>query len=151
MANTAPEAIFKSLHKAISDKVGIREMTISMLDHKKQQSKRVYTSTAEVYPVSGLKPMEVDSWSETVLSQGKPFVTNSTEELFPHFFDHAVINSLGCEAVTNIPVKTTNGVIGTINLMDRAGYFTKERVIALSGIVEEHTALLAEAIEASKG
>lgn len=151
MTSPAPETIFHALHRAISDKVGIREMTISALDHEKQLARRAYTSNPEVYPVSGLKPMTVDLWSETVLDQGKTFVTNSTEELIPHFFDHAVINALGCEAVTNIPVKTANGVIGTVNLMDRAGYFTEERVARLNRIVADHSAMLAEALDAAKG
>lgn len=148
MTNFSPETVFSDLHKAISDKVGIKEMTISMLDHEKQLARRAYTSNAEVYPVSGLKPMTVDLWSETVLDQGKTFVTNSTEELVPHFFDHEVINSLGCEAVTNIPIKVAHGVVGTVNLMDRAGYFTNERVSALNQIVEDHTAMLVKALGA---
>jgi hypothetical protein len=148
MNTSTPETAFSDLHKAIADKVGIREMTISMLDHEKQLARRAYTSNAEVYPVSGLKPMTVDLWSETVLDQGKTFVTNSTEELIPHFFDHAVINSLGCEAVTNIPVKAADGVVGTVNLMDRAGYFTPERVSALNQIVEDHTGMLVLSLQA---
>lgn len=149
MKNSTSETAFAALHQAIIDKVGIREMTISMLDHEKQLARRAYTSNAEVYPVSGLKPMTVDLWSEAVLDQGKTFVTNSTEELIPHFFDHEVINSLGCEAVTNIPLKSAHGVVGTVNLMDRAGYFTDERVASLNRIVEDHAAMLIKALEAT--
>ena len=151
MTLTAPETVFQALHKAISEGVGIREMTISALDHEKQLARRAYTSNSAAFPVSGLKPMTVDTWSETVLDQGKTFVSNSTAELIPHFNDHAVINALGCEAVTNIPVKTPAGVIGTVNLMDRAGYFTAERVAALNGIVEAHTPVLLGALAASHG
>lgn len=149
MTNSTPETAFAALHKAILDNVGIREMTISILDHEKQLARRAYTSNAKVYPVSGLKPMTVDLWSETVLDRGQTFVTNSTEELIPHFFDHEVINSLGCEAVTNIPVKAAHGVVGTVNLMDRAGYFTSERVAALNQIVQYHTAALIPALQAA--
>jgi hypothetical protein len=46
------------------------------------------------------------------------------------FSDHEIIRSLGCESVINVPITIGGKVMGTINCLHEAGYYTRERVEA---------------------
>ena len=56
MTLTAPETVFKALHKAISDRVGNRKMTVSALDHETQMARRAYTSNGGASPAPDISP-----------------------------------------------------------------------------------------------
>ncbi|UXN73313.1 GAF domain-containing protein [Devosia sp. A8/3-2] len=44
------------------------------------------------------------------------------------FPDYPLIQSLGCESVVNMPVILGGELVGTLNMLDVAGYYTAERV-----------------------
>jgi hypothetical protein len=41
------------------------------------------------------------------------------------FFDHALIASLGCAAVLNLPVVYDGRVLGTVNLLHEAAWYAE--------------------------
>ena len=144
-----PDNLFSDLHHEAGRLCdGARLFTISVFDRAAGLAYRAYTSHPGEYPVTGTKPVQEDAWFDRVVVQGKPFVANTTAEFAGLFPDHTLINSLGCEAVVNLPVRAGQQVIGTVNVLDRAGQFTPTRVAALEALIERHTPALVAAMTA---
>lgn len=133
---------FETLHDAAKAATGARLFTVTVLNRKAGVAWRAYSSHPKDYPVTGTKPLQENDWTRQVLSRAETFVANSTEGFSQFFADHAVINALGCEAVVNIPVSDGKEVQGTVNILDKAGHFTPERVAALEQLVAENRAEL---------
>ncbi|MFC7704518.1 GAF domain-containing protein [Plastorhodobacter daqingensis] len=147
MTTQEPDAVFAALHRAAEQSCGARLFTVTVLDPVAGLARRAYTSHPAEYPTSGTKPMRNDAWTDRVIGEGKSFVANSTPEFAIFFGDHALINSLGCEAAMNIPVADDTGrVVGTVNVLDAAGHFTPDRVTRLEALVAEFRATLLAAI-----
>ena len=99
-----PDAAYVALERLARDTVGVRLFTVMTLDMAAMLARRAYTSHPAEYPTSGTKPIERNPWFAQVADRREPFVANSwrtSREVFP---DHALIGSLGCGAVINLPV-----------------------------------------------
>ncbi len=131
------DEIFSALHRAADTACGARLFTVTVLDRKAGLARRAYSSHPLEYPVTGTKPMGSNDWTEQVLERGGTFVANQTAEFAPYFSDHALINELGCEAAVNIPVTKEGQVVGTVNILDEAGHFTRARVTLLEQLVAD--------------
>jgi GAF domain-containing protein len=142
--------VFSSLHKAAQDGAGVRLFTISLVDRQAGLSRRAYTSHPDVYPVTGTKPLEMDDWARHVIDGKKTFVANTTAEFASLFFDHALINALGCQSAVNIPVIDGDEAIGTVNLLDVEGHFTPERLAQLEELVSRQSQQLVAALRGAK-
>ena len=68
------------------------------------------------YPVSGVKPIEKSTWTETVLDNHKSFVANNIDDIAEVFSDFKLIQSLGCESVCNLPIITDGKLLGNSQL-----------------------------------
>jgi hypothetical protein len=142
---TAP-AVFTDLHHACAA-LGTRLFTLSILDPAAGLSRRAYTSHPVEYPVQGTKPMERDAWHAHCVEGRQTFVANTPEEFRDHFFDHALIESLGLGSAANIPLADGDGpVVATVNLLAGAGHFTPDRLAAYHALVERHRAALLSAL-----
>ncbi|MDO5643410.1 MAG: GAF domain-containing protein [Paracoccus sp. (in: a-proteobacteria)] len=145
---TDADAVFARLHRDADAACGVRLFTVTVLDRSAGLARRAYSSHPGDYPVSGVKPMIPDGWSDRVIGAGESFVANSTAEFAPYFPDHALINALGCEAALNIPVPDGRQITGTVNMLDKAGHFTPERVAMLESLIATHRAALLAAMAA---
>ncbi len=127
MSNAALEALTKEI-------VGVKLFTIMTSDTKEKLSERTYSNMPDAYPVSGTKPVNKTYWSGIVIDQKKTFVANSIDKIAEVFFDHELIQSLGCESVINVPVVIGGNVIGSINCLHEANYYTEDRVRAAEAL-----------------
>lgn len=127
--------LFQSLGLIVRAHVGTRLLTASVYDLKARQSRRIYSEDETAYPVGGLKPISPGKWVDTVLDRHEIFSSLRIEEIAEVFFDWQLIQSLGNESNLNLPVVVGGEVIGTLNLLDRAGYYTAERVAAARDLV----------------
>ena len=127
VARTAPEA-WQALHGLFDAAIGAKLFTVTTVDLDKAEARRLYTSDAAAYPVSGAKPVTVDPWYELVIVGHKSFVANTLDEIAGHFPDHALIGSLGCGSVINLPVLLAGQVVATVNCLDVEQHYTAERV-----------------------
>jgi GAF domain-containing protein len=59
---------------------------------------------------------------------------NSLDHIARVFPDHALIASLGCQSSLNLPIVVGGSVIGTINQLHEAGFYTPERVAFAKGL-----------------
>lgn len=123
-----PGATFVGLEALVDQTIGVKLFTLMELDHTRNVARRSYTNMPDVYPVSGEKPLEHNSWSEHVEVGQNMFIANSIEEIAAVFPDHKLIQSLGCESCVNIPILIAGKVVGTLNCLHEAGHYTAERV-----------------------
>lgn len=140
------DAVFAALHRRLPVKL----FTVTVHDPDAALARRAYTSHPVEYPVSGTKPVTRDPWHAVVIEGRKSFVANTPEGYSGLFPDHAVIAALGCGSVINVPVIRDDGaVVATVNLLDRAGYFTPDKVAEAEAAVTAGRAALLRAIAAA--
>jgi hypothetical protein len=133
-AQDQPGATLDCLQTLVRREVGARLFTVMTFDAATGLSQRVHSSHPKDYPVSGVKPLSQGLWSRTVIDERKLFVANSITAIAEVFPDYELIRSLGCESVVNLPVVFAGTVLGTVNLLDAAGYYTPQRVSRIEGL-----------------
>lgn len=116
-----PRASFRALETALCAAIGARLFSI-LLRHHDGSTERYWTNRAE-YPVGGRKPANDTVWARRVIAEQVCYRANDYDGIRAVFFDHALIRSLGCEAVLNIPVAWRGETLGTINLLHQAGWY----------------------------
>jgi hypothetical protein len=129
-----PGAALRALERIARQEVGARLVTVSTYDFARAQCRRIHTSDAVAYPLSGLKPVPEDAWFAEVIVAKRTYVANSIAEMMPLFPDHAQIAALGCGSVVNLPVVVGGTVVSTLNLLDVAGHYTPERVARVTAL-----------------
>lgn len=125
-----PGPPLRALEAVARETVGAKLFTVMAYDPMTAMAHRLHTSDPAAYPVSGAKPLPAGPWSTTVIDGKRPFVANTIEAIAEVFPDHALIDSLGCQSVVNAPVIFDGQVIGTVNLLHEAGFYTPGRVDA---------------------
>jgi len=86
-------------------------------------SERVYTTHPREYPVGGRKALNPTPWAEQVLRRQQPYLGRTAADIREVFFDHALIASLGCGSVLNLPVVWDGRSLGAINLLHEEGWY----------------------------
>ncbi|WP_225026394.1 GAF domain-containing protein [Xinfangfangia pollutisoli] len=135
---TDPKA-FSDLHAACAAE-GTILFTLSILDPAAGVSRRAYTSHPVEYPVQGTKPMERDAWFIDCVEGRNTFVANTPEGFRDHFFDHALIESMGLGSAVNIPLAASAQapVTATVNLLAGPGHFSAEKLARYAALTEAH-------------
>jgi len=129
----SPDAAFDALRALTQATIGAKLFTVMTLDMEARLARRAYSSDPQHYPATGTKPIEPNGWFDIVHGAQRCFVANAIEEIAEVFPDHALIASLGCASVVNLPVVLGGEVVATINILHEAGYFTGSRVAAVVG------------------
>lgn len=123
-----PFRTFAALERLAIDLVGARLFTLMSVDMARGVGCRFHSNMPDAYPTSGTKPIPENEWTGIVIERQETFVANDIEGIARVFPDFELIRSLGCEAVLNIPIVVNGRVLGTINCLDAAGAYTKERI-----------------------
>ena len=118
-----PGATFAALDRAMAGAFGHKLFTILVYHPGTRESERFYSSMPREYPVGGRKPFNQTFWAQQVLIEHRPFIGRSAADIKAVFYDHELIHSLGCDAVINIPVVHDKRLLGTINVLNEAGWF----------------------------
>jgi hypothetical protein len=121
-------ASWKALDDLAKAEVGHRLFTVMVVDMGAGLARRAYSNHPAEYPVSGTKPIQRDTWFKIVHGERRSFVANTIEDIADVFPDHALIASLGCGSVVNVPVVLEGDLVATINLLDAAGFYIPQRV-----------------------
>lgn len=125
-----PESVFVSLLELTQSIIGVKLFTIMVFDGKLGVAERKFSNMPDFYPVSGTKPANTTDWSRQVIDSKMTFVANDIEAISAVFDDYLLIKSLGCESVINVPIVVFGEVLGTINCLHEAGFYTAEKVAA---------------------
>lgn len=118
-----PQALFGALDAALGAVLGHRLFTLMRYHEHTGESERIYTTHPREYPVGGRKALNPTAWTEQVLRRQQPYLGRTPADVAAVFFDHALIASLGCGSVLNVPVVWDGRVLGTINLLHEVGWY----------------------------
>lgn len=132
--SASPEAAFEALCQLTQEAVGAKLFTVMTRDSKLGHAQRIYSNMPDAYPVSGTKPANETDWSRQVIVEKRIFVANTIDAIAKVFDDYDLIRSLGCESVINVPIIVGGDVLGTINCLHEAGFYTPERVQAAEAL-----------------
>jgi hypothetical protein len=117
-----PEPAFRAVDAGLGRLIGHGLFTL-LIVVPGGEVQRVYTSNAEAYPISGRKKMGPTPWGKHVLEERRVYVGRTAEDIRWAFPDHELIASLGLGSVINVPVVHDDTVLGTMNILDRAGAY----------------------------
>jgi hypothetical protein len=120
-----PDPLYRALDQATAKAIGHKLFTLLVVDEPKAEVARVYTSNARAYPVGGRKPLQRTGWGDRVIRDRQPYIGRSAEDIRWAFFDHELIASLGLASVLNIPVVHGGRLIGTMNLLNEAAWYSE--------------------------
>lgn len=131
-----PMATFRAVDAALAETPGHILFTVLVHHPALRQSERFYSNKPETYPVGGRKPVTDSAWMQRVIHGGQPYIGRTREDIAANFFDHALINSLGCESILNMPVRWRGLTLGTLNLCHRAGYYEEAHLPRMQVIAQ---------------
>jgi hypothetical protein len=120
-----PGATFRAIEAVLGDAPGYILFTILVHHPALRQSERFYTNRPGAYPVGGRKPVTDSAWMRRVIHGGEPYIGRTREDIAVNFPDHALIHSLGCDAILNMPARWRGQTLGTLNLCHRAGHYAE--------------------------
>jgi hypothetical protein len=118
-----PETTFRALDTALGVVLGHKLFTILLHHADTRESERIYTNQPAAYPVGGRKALRDTAWGRQVIQDGRPFLGRTAADIREHFPDHALILSLGCASIINLPVHWDGHVLGTINILHEERWY----------------------------
>jgi hypothetical protein len=127
-AEGQPETTFRALDAAMGATIGHRLFTCLLHHPSARESERRYTNQPAAYPVGGRKPVQPTPWTHRLFEEHRPYIGYTEADIREVFFDHALIASLGCASVLNLPVVDGGRTLGTINLLHEARWYAEEDV-----------------------
>jgi len=123
-----PEATFRALDAAMAATLGHRLFTCLLHHPAARESERRYTNQPEAYPVGGRKPVPASPWARRLFEERQPYIGYTADDIREVFFDHALIVSLGCGSVLNLPVVHDGRTLGVLNLLHEARWYGEDDV-----------------------
>jgi len=125
-----PDAVFAALDRALRTAIGHRLFTILAYDGETSEAARLYSNQPESYPAGGRKRLAAGPWTEAVLDRGEAYIGRTRDDISAVFADHALIASLGCASVLNMPIRWRGRTLGSLNLLHEAGWYDADDVAA---------------------
>ncbi len=123
-----PQATFDAINAALAATIGHRLFTVLVHHRAQRESERIYTNMREAYPVGGRKPVTDSPWMQQVMQRGLPYIGRNADDLREVFYDHALIDSLGCRSVLNIPLRWQGETLGTLNLLHEENWYGTQHI-----------------------
>jgi hypothetical protein len=133
----ALDDVLSELAETFQQHVGYRLFTLSVFENAPDfVARRIWTSHPAEYPVEGTKGKPCGEWAEQILGRQKAFLCRDEADVRRVLPDYEALFRLGCGSVLNLPVRLYGSVMGTVNVLHEAHWFTPERI-------EKATTLLA--------
>jgi hypothetical protein len=118
-----------ALDQALRHHPGHKLFTVLVIDRELGLIQRVYTSDPVAYPGGGVKPLlREGEFFRQVVQAGDSRICRNRDECRAAFFDHALIEQLGCESAINVPIRNKNRTLGSLNLLHESGWYTPQMI-----------------------
>jgi hypothetical protein len=124
-------AVFAYCREGINETAPSLLTTASVYDLDGMRSRRVWSDDPAAYPAGNFKRLDRNRFYDLVIEGRRAFHSTTIEEIADVFFDWEKIQALGFESNLNLPAVANDRVIGTINLLNRKGFYTPQRVASV--------------------
>jgi hypothetical protein len=118
-----PETALAALDAAMEATLGHKLFTCLLHHPAARESERRYTNQPAAYPVGGRKPVPDNAWARRLFVEREPYIGYTAEDIREVFLDHALIASLGCASILNVPVVHDGRTLGVLNLLHEARWY----------------------------
>ncbi|MGS1105906.1 GAF domain-containing protein [Achromobacter anxifer] len=125
-----PRAVFAAVDHALAATIGHRLFTILSYDPRTALATRLYSNQPDAYPAGGSKALAPGPWTQTVLDRGEAYIGRTPADLQAVFSDHALIASLDCQSVLNMPIRWRGRTVGSLNLLHAAHWYGPDEAAA---------------------
>ena len=129
------DRLFGFVADLVDESIGSKLTTATLFDVGAGRLRRVFTQNAEAYPVGGYKPIPANKWTDILIGRHEVYTALTIEAIAEDFFDWKLIQSLGCESITNLPIVIGDQTIGAFNLLHEAGHYTSQRLRPVADIM----------------
>ena len=120
-----PAATFRALDAAMKAVIGHKVLTVLLYHSDLQETERFYSSDLDSYPIAGRKDLRPTAWTKRLFTDQQCYIGYTAADIREFFLDHALIHSLGCDAILNVPVVYNSETLGTVNLLHEEGWYDK--------------------------
>lgn len=129
---TSRKDFWIELDQALQKTFGHKLFTVLAYAADKDLMMRLYSNQPAINPIGGAKTVTDSFWTRHVLREGKIYVGSTRDDIKSVFSEYEKLWSIGCESVLNIPVRSDGVTVGTLNLLDEAGWYdSSDRSVAL--------------------
>jgi hypothetical protein len=115
------------VHDRVRAEMGVKLFTILAFTDGGQTMQRIYSSHPQQYPVGGRKDVVsavAADWVTRCRDEQAPYFGASREDVRRIFTDSALIESLGCGSIINVPIVRHGVCIGALNILDAEGTYS---------------------------
>jgi len=123
-----PAPLFAAVDTALDTLVGHKLFTIMVLDQQSGEAERFYTNQPDAYPVSGRKQMVDTPWFRQVIGGQQHYLGRTAADIRWAFFDHELIERLGCRSVINVLAIHDGVILGSANLLHEENHYTAQDI-----------------------
>ncbi len=122
-----PRHLFDAAERALDTIIGHKLFTILQV-HAGGELERIYTNMEDAYPLQGRKSMGPTPWGQHVIEGRQPYFGPSREDVRWAFYDHELIESLGCGSVINSLVTWDDRLLGVVNMLHEEGHYVADDI-----------------------
>ena len=132
-------ATLAEVHETVRAEMGVKLFTILAFTEGGQALHRIYSSHPQQYPVGGRKDVAADvaaDWVTRCRYEQAPYFGATREDVRRVFTDSALIESLGCGSIINVPIVRHGVSIGALNILDVEGAYSGANIDTALTIAE---------------
>jgi len=118
-----PGPLFTAVDNALGGLVGHKLFSLTVLDQQSGEAERFYSNQPDAYPVSGRKQMIDTPWFRQVIAGKQHYLGRTVADIRWAFFDHELIEQLGCGSVINVLAIHDDAVLGSANLLHEENHY----------------------------
>ncbi len=120
-----PNAAISAFAALCAARFGHKLLTVFAWDAGDDLCARIWSNQPEKYPFPATKRMGPTQWGDAVLRERRSWCGPTRKEIREAFFDHELIESLGCGACLSAPVVWQDRVIGAVSVLDAEGAYSQ--------------------------
>jgi GAF domain-containing protein len=124
-------ATLAEVHEAVRAELGVKLFTILAFTDEGKTLHRIYSSHPQQYPVGGSKNVAsavAAEWVTRCRDEQAPYFGPTRDDVRRIFTDSALIESLGCSSIINVPVVRHGVSIGALNILDAEGTYSDAHI-----------------------
>lgn len=123
------------VHRRVDELVGVTLFTVLQWIPDRQALRRIYSSHPMEYPVGGEKVFsEWPRWLSECVTEHRPCLGPDRAAVREAFYDHELIESLGCGAVINLPVLVVGRAVAILCLLAPPYAYDQASVRRITGL-----------------
>ena len=139
-----PAAFYAVLKDVLAQATGYIFVTLFLIH--RGETLRIFTTEDALYPIGVRKPMGSTPWGDLVIRRRQSFLATDLAGIRSAFFDHAIIESLGCGSAISVPIVYDGKCLGALNLNHREHYYTADHVEIIEALAPALVPVLIDAL-----